>query len=163
MTPVMSALFGVLAGIASLLAMMWVVVQVHKSRVESIVPEPQNDPECFEPWWIPKQPFQVLRVSDAFDPELCILWDSQATALGFICDSAEHGVLSGEVALIHRLMAARHPELYDGSGFEEWLRFLEGCDLIRRKGDRVFITTAGAKFVASCLHGAAAKVGGKAA
>ncbi len=162
MTPVMSALFGVLAGVASLLAMMWIVVQVHNARTGDS-PDTHAAPECFEPWWIPKQPFEVLRVSDAFDPELCMLWDSQETALGFICDGAERGVLARDLALIHRMLAARNPELYDGSGFEEWLRFLEDCDLISRKGDRVFITTAGWEFVASCLHRTGAGVGQKAA
>lgn len=159
MPPVMSALFGLLAGLASLLAMMWVIVQVHRSRTSALHVVPDQDSSPSEPWWVPKQPFTVLRVLDAFDPELCMLWDSQTPALGFICEGGGCGVLWDELALIYRVAAARNPELYEGGGFQEWLRFLEDCDLVRCRADRVFITAAGAEFVTSCLRGNKAKAG----
>jgi hypothetical protein len=80
-----------------------------------------------------------------------MLWDSQMQALGFIGKAGARGGLTHQLALIHRTAAARNPELYDGSGFEEWLRFLEDSNLITRRADRVFITPAGTEFVASCL------------
>ncbi len=155
MTPVMSALIGLLAGVASLLALMWVVLRVQRSRYRAGEHETIEELELFEPWWMPTQPFKTLRVSDAFDPELSMIWDSQADALGFIRDGGSRGVLTHQLALVHRMAAARNPELYDGSGFEEWLLFMEECDLVTRKADRVFITAAGSEFVAKCLlrHG----------
>jgi hypothetical protein len=152
MTPLISALLSLLVGLLSLLAIVWVVMHFQRRVNNRSGLVPSSESLEFVPWWSVREPFMVLRVSDAFDPEFAMLWDTQIPALTFISQAGADGVSMQQLAPLHRLAAIRNPELFDGSGFEEWLRFLEGCELVSRKADRVYMTAAGREFMAGCLR-----------
>lgn len=152
MTPLISALLVLLVGLLSLLVIVWAVMRLQKRENDRAEPIAPPDPVEFMPWWSARDPFTVLRVSDAFDPEFAMLWDTQMPALTFISRVGTNGVSMQQLGPMHRMIAARNPELFDGTGFDEWLRFLESCELVSRKAERVSITAAGREFMAGCLR-----------
>lgn len=91
-------------------------------------------------------PFKVLSVCDAFEVEYAVLWETQAYALRLIA-SSRNGVPRHQLVIVYRRMAKTYPELYEGTCFQQWLRFLESAELVEDNGTRVRITPQGLEFL----------------
>lgn len=93
------------------------------------------------------RPFTVISLLDAFEPATAALWDTQISALEHIRDAGRDGLDVEDLQLVYAQQARRFPELYDGSSFAGWVRFLEEADLIVCSGVSVAITTKGCEFL----------------
>jgi hypothetical protein len=96
--------------------------------------------------------FTVLSISDAFDAERIVIWQSQLPALQLIGP----GISRSELWNFFEHASALYPELYEGIAFEEWLRFLETCDLVARVRGEVRLTPNGRDFLDYLQHAAKA-------
>lgn len=89
----------------------------------------------------------ALSLEDAFEPDCLLLWYGQLALLQFIARAGENGVPIDRVRPLYKRAAARFPELYEGSTFEQWLRFDEAARLICRNDASVWITRQGIEFL----------------
>ncbi len=96
---------------------------------------------------LPGRPFSALSVVHAFEEHSAVLWDTQIPALQVICSAGPKGVHFGRVRRVYAMSARRYPELYDGTSFEQWLRFLAEAELITFQEDRIAITAQGRQFL----------------
>ncbi len=96
--------------------------------------------------------FTVLSISDAFDAERIAIWQSQLPALQLI----DPGISRSEFRNFYEHASTLYPELYEGIAFEDWLRFLEECDLLARFGGEVRLTRNGRDFLDYLQHAAKA-------
>ncbi len=92
-------------------------------------------------------PFRVLSVCDAFEPEYAVLWATQTPALCLIAGAGTRGVSKQQLLSLYRRSSKQYPELYDGSGFQQWLEFLEDAELIDIRDNKVQITPQGKEFL----------------
>ncbi len=74
--------------------------------------------------------FSALSISDAFDPECAVIWDTQVPALRLIAQAGHEGLPIEELYTSYTQASRRYPELYDGSTFESWLEFLRRSGLV---------------------------------
>lgn len=103
----------------------------------SISPPPKSQAE----------PFTVLSLADAFEPETAALWETQVPALSVIAAAGDDGEPLLRLRMLYAGLSRRFPELYDGSSFEEWLDFLESTSLVICDEDCVRMTSAGHAFL----------------
>lgn len=87
--------------------------------------------------------FALLSITDAFDPDHVILWQSQAPALRLIGP----GTPLAELSEFFAHFSSLYPELFEGIIFDDWLRFLQNCDLVAREGRQVRLTSSGCSFL----------------
>jgi hypothetical protein len=97
------------------------------------------------------QPF-VLSLSEAFDAEEALLWNTQIEALWLIASGATGGVEYDRVYREYERAAQIFPELYEGCGFAQWLYFLQRSELITLTNSRVKITACGHEFLNCCVQ-----------
>jgi hypothetical protein len=97
--------------------------------------------------YIPGRPFCVICVAQAFEEDSAILWETQVPALQSICSGGGRGVTVDRVRRAYNDSSKRYPELYDGTSFEHWLRFLADAELIGITDDRISITPQGRQFL----------------
>ncbi len=96
---------------------------------------------------VPSQAFSPLSITQAFDPDRSILWDTQLPALRQLASAALRGCSLPQLYSCYLIAARKYPELYDGSSFEQWLAFLASAELVRVETDRAYITGDGRQFV----------------
>ncbi len=84
-----------------------------------------------------------LSIADAFDPDHVIVWQSQTPALRLIGSEVSLSVLYDFFAHF----STRYPEFYEDTTFDDWLRFLQSCDLVARVGREVHLTANGRGFL----------------
>ena len=82
-------------------------------------------------------PFRVLSVCDAFEQDYAVLWETQVPALRHIANAGAKGLARHQLFVFYRRAATSFPELYDGSGFQQWLDFLQSAELIALRDDRI--------------------------
>lgn len=92
-------------------------------------------------------PFRILSVCDAFEEEYAVLWETQAPALSLIASAGIKGASRKQLLAAYQRAAEQFPELYEGSCFEQWLEFLQNCELITVQQDRIHITPEGKEFL----------------
>ena len=95
-------------------------------------------------------PFRVLSVCDAFEPDYAVLWETQVPALRFIAAAGTKGVGRNQLYAFYRHAAACFPELYEGTGYQQWLDFLQEAELIKLvalRENRIAITPQGVQFL----------------
>jgi hypothetical protein len=92
-------------------------------------------------------PFRVLSVCDAFEPDYAVLWETQVPALRRIAAAGPKGVARNQLFALHHRSATCFPELYDGSGFQQWLDFLQEAELVTIRENRISITPQGVQFL----------------
>lgn len=93
------------------------------------------------------EPFRVLSVCDAFEPEYTVLWETQVPALCLIAAESSRGLPLPKLREVYRCSAKRYPELYDGCTFQQWLTFLQMAELITTTEHRATITKEGLDFL----------------
>lgn len=93
------------------------------------------------------RPFVVLSLLDAFEPATAPLWETQVFALEQVRAAGRDGLDLENLRAVYRRQAMRFPELYDGSSFAGWVRFLEEADLVVCFGSSVAITAKGCEFL----------------
>jgi hypothetical protein len=89
-----------------------------------------------------------LSISQAFDPIFAVLWEAPIAALSLVEAGGPSGIPVSRLRPTVSRAALRFPEIYDGSSFEQWVRFLENTQLIAWKGQRVTLTQEGRYFLA---------------
>ncbi len=87
--------------------------------------------------------FVVFSITDAFDADHVIVWQSQAPALRLIGS----GVPVSALFQFFARFSLRYPELFEGITFDEWLRLLQDYDLVARVGRDVNLTSSGRSFL----------------
>lgn len=87
--------------------------------------------------------FALLSIFEAFDPDHAIVWQSQTPALRLIAS----GVSLSALCEFFGHFSSLYPELYEGIRFDEWLRFLQTCDLVARADCEVHLTSNGRQFL----------------
>ena len=92
------------------------------------------------------QPFSALSIVHAFDPERFMLWDTQLPLLEQLSSAGPKGCSLAQLYSFYLQLAARYPELYEGSSFEHWLGFLAASELVRLETDQGYITAEGRQF-----------------
>jgi hypothetical protein len=108
---------------------------MQEREVEEIEAEPAGNP------------FTVLSIALAFDPDHAIVWETQMPALQLIGEAGVRGIKLRRLYAWFHGSARRYPELYDGSTFPQWLDFLENAKLIVRSGGRIVLTAEGIQFM----------------
>jgi len=91
--------------------------------------------------------FRVLSVCDAFEPDYAVLWETQVPVLRRIAAAGGKGVARNQMFVLYRRAANCYPELYDGSGFQQWLEFLQEAELVTVRENRIAITPQGVQFL----------------
>lgn len=91
--------------------------------------------------------FTALSLSQAFDPDYVILWQTQLPVLDFINSAGRRGRQMGDLAPLYALSARQYPELYEGTGFAAWLKFLRESGLVVVSVTTVTITHDGQLFL----------------
>jgi hypothetical protein len=91
--------------------------------------------------------FSTLSIALAFDPDHAILWETQVPALKLISSAGPQGVHMRQLYAWFRVAAVRYPEVYEGSGFKQWLDFLEEAQLVTFDASRVALTPKGREFL----------------
>jgi hypothetical protein len=91
--------------------------------------------------------FSALSIAQAFDPDHAILWETQVPALKLISSAGPDGIHIRRLYAWFGESAAHYPELYDGSGFKQWVEFLEEAELIACNVHRVILTPKGCEFL----------------
>jgi len=97
------------------------------------------------------QPFSALSIAHAFDPERFMLWDTQLPLLEQLRSAGARGCSLAQLYPFYLQLAARFPELYEGSSFEDWLGFLAASELVRLETDQGYITVEGHQFLQEFL------------
>jgi len=97
-------------------------------------PEPTSDTSA---------PFTVLSLTQAFEPSSAVLWQTQLPALALVASSGRNGLATTELQPIYRSLLRQYPELYEGTSFGAWVRFLVEAGLISVFGTTVTITEEG--------------------
>ncbi len=92
-------------------------------------------------------PFRVLSVCDAFEPEYAVVWETQAPALRLIALANKKGIPKQALLTQYRRTSRMFPELYEGTSFQQWLDFLQRSELVSVRAGRVFITQQGTEFL----------------
>lgn len=92
-------------------------------------------------------PFTALSLTQAFNPDYVVLWQTQLPALDFISSAGRRGRQMGDLAALYALSARQYPELYEGTGFAGWLKFLMESGLVVVSATTVTITHDGQLFV----------------
>ena len=95
----------------------------------------------------PGKPFTVISLLDAFEPATAALWDTQIAVLDHSRAAGREGLDVDALRTLYQQQARRFPELYDGSSFVGWVRFLEQADLVVCFGASVAITAKGCEFL----------------
>ncbi len=93
------------------------------------------------------EPFTVLSVPQAFDPDYAIIWGTQIPALELVVNAGASGLPVRQLLCWYEDSARHYPELYDGSNFARWIEFFEREQLLRADQGTVLITTAGRQFL----------------
>lgn len=88
-----------------------------------------------------------LSITEAFDPVFAPLWEAPIAALELADRGGGAGIATASLRHIYHRAAHRFPEIYEGSTFASWLRFLEGTGLIARSGPLVTLTADGHAFL----------------
>lgn len=92
-------------------------------------------------------PFPALSIAQAFEPVFAPLWEAPVQALELVQSGGAHGIAVSRLRPTFNKAAARFPEIYDGYGFEQWLRFLEDIQLVTWSGQKVTLTREGREFL----------------
>ncbi len=95
----------------------------------------------------PGEPFSVLAVALAFDPDHALVWETQVPMLQLMARSGRQGASLRRLHLAYLASATHYPELYDGSTFQQWLQFLQQAGLIVFKDQRATLTNEGQEFL----------------
>lgn len=93
------------------------------------------------------QPFTVLSLPQAFDPDYTIIWDTQVPALELILRAGPSGLPIRRLRAWYRDSARHYPELYDGSSFARWMEFFEGEQIVKATGGKALVTAGGQLFL----------------
>jgi hypothetical protein len=96
---------------------------------------------------IPTESLAPLSINEAFEPIYSVLWEAPIAALELVQSAGPSGIPVARLRPIYRQAATRFPEIYDGCGFVEWLRFLEATDLIFWAGCKIVLTPEGKAFL----------------
>jgi hypothetical protein len=131
-------------GVLLLLAAVAVLTSMWKAREASKEAAPTH---ASQPPRVCVREFSLLALSDAFEPETAPLWEPQIEMLRFIGDAGPAGLDYELLRPRHYQMAARYPELYEGSDLESWLEAMERAELISWHGSSVRLTAAGTAFL----------------
>jgi hypothetical protein len=137
----MPLLFLIVASLLVFLAVM-ILVAVAAASERAQLRRIQFDPLA--------EPF-ALHLSQAFDPEMAMIWAAQIDALLLIASGGSEGVDYDSVYRAYQRAAGIFPELYEGCGFAQWLFFLQSSELVVLTGSRVKITACGREFLNCCL------------
>lgn len=95
----------------------------------------------------PANPPPLLSIAEAFDPILSVVWEAPIAALTLVDSAGASGVPAARLRAIYAKATARFPEIYDGWGFVDWLRFLQDIHLVSWNGPRLVITPEGQAFL----------------
>ncbi len=93
------------------------------------------------------EPFTVLSISGAFDPDHAIIWDTQIPALQLIASAGGEGLPIEALYPFYRDSTRHYPELYDGCSFESWLEFLRQTQLVSVGFYRLLLMPDGQEFL----------------
>lgn len=99
--------------------------------------------------------FSAVTLTDAFEPDTAILWETQMPALQLMFSVGADGLDEEDLRPFYVRSAAAYPELYEGSSFEIWLRFLKEARLVTWQDGLVVITSVGEDFL-KCYRAAEA-------
>jgi hypothetical protein len=91
--------------------------------------------------------FSVLSIAQAFEPVFAALWEAPIQALELIQSGGTIGIPVSRLRPIFNKVATRLPEIYEGNGFEQWLKFLQDNGLIDWSGQKVTLTPEGREFL----------------
>jgi hypothetical protein len=105
---------------------------------------PKNDPVAEDAGF---EPFTAVRIALAFDPDNAMLWDTQVPALELVSSAGRLGLSIQRLKGIYNESARHYPELYEGSGFRQWVDFLEQVQLIALNRERFVLTPKGLDFL----------------
>jgi len=94
-----------------------------------------------------EEPFSVLCIEQAFDPDQAIIWDTQVPALRMMASAGKKGLPIRALYPLYLRSRRRYPELYDGSSFESWLEFLQHTKLVNISIGMVWLTSEGWEFL----------------
>lgn len=119
----------------TVVALLWIAGTLESRAIRS-----KRDP-------VPARPFPLLSIADAFDPIYSVLWEAPIAVLQLIAHAGAFGIPVANLQAIYERAAARFPEIYDGSSFVQWLRFLEEMRLISWHGYKVALTPDGHAFL----------------
>jgi len=97
------------------------------------------------PWLA--NPFPQLSIAQAFDPVYSRLWDAPLRALMSVEAAGPSGLSVSKLRPVFRRASSRHPEIYEGCSFAQWLQFLEQNRLVTCDGRRVSLTPDGVAFL----------------
>jgi len=89
------------------------------------------------------RPFTLLTLEHLPDPSSTALWHTQLAALRQIGAAGEKGLKAADLTARYASSARLYPELYEGTSFAAWLRFLNKTRLVEVHGVTVFITAEG--------------------
>ena len=93
------------------------------------------------------RPFTVVRLAHLADPSCTVLWHTQLPALRQIEAAGEKGLKVADLTTGYACSARLYPELYEGTGFAAWLRFLDKAGLVAVHGTMVAITAEGERWL----------------
>jgi len=110
--------------------------------------EPTRPREALRNW--KGEPFSVLSIGQAFDPDQAVIWDTQVPALRLIASAGREGLAVEALYHLYTRSSRQYPELYEGSSFESWLEFLEYTGLISEHLGTASLTPEGHQFLQCC-------------
>ena len=93
------------------------------------------------------RPFTVLRLAHLLDPSCTVLWHTQLPALRQIGEAGEKGLKAADLTTGYACSARLYPELYEGTSFAAWLRFLDKAGLVAAHGTMVAMTAEGERWL----------------
>lgn len=96
---------------------------------------------------VKEQPFSVLSIEQAFEPDQAIIWETQVPALRLMASAGRKGLPLEDLYPLYLGSRRQYPELYDGSSFESWLEFLRHAELISVDLGTVSLTQEGREFL----------------
>lgn len=87
--------------------------------------------------------FTILRLPRLLDTPSTILWQTQVESLKQIEAGGDKGLKAADLITSYARSVRLYPELYEGTTFSAWLRFLSKAGLVEVYGATVFITAEG--------------------
>jgi hypothetical protein len=138
----------VVIGLLSLLAAAAMVASIREERRKT------NRKPALK---VPQRPhrvmheFSMVRLSDAFEPELAVLWEPQIEILTRIGDAGLDGLEYELLRPFYEELVRKYPELYEGSDLEGWLGAMESAELVQWSGSKVRLTATATGFLRSRL------------
>lgn len=99
--------------------------------------------------WSQESMFCGLSPSPA-DENARLVWATQLPIMERLASSS--GILPEALRSGYAAMARRYPALYEGRRFEEWLEFLEKCQVVRYRGGRLQLAAHGQSVLDRCRN-----------